>query len=235
MSISKINEILTRYLGIRISRARPSFDLARRTLIKDSGATFVIDGGANRGQWSIAMKTVFPELPILSIEPINSAFQELVLATSKYSNWKCQNVALSDHLGKATMNVASNGDQSSSLLKPGNHLDYYPSVEFLRTQEAELITLDSLGIPKSDRVYLKLDLQGHELSALNGAQELLQHVVGIELEMTTVEMYEGQATFLEVANFLAGYGFSIFTFSDAFRGADGQTIYLDVLFKRDKA
>ena len=154
MSISRINGILTRYLGIKISRARPTFDLARRTLIKDLDATFVIDGGANRGQWATALKIEFPNLPILSIEPVNSAFQGLASTASAYSNWKCQNVALSDHLGTATMNVASNGEQSSSLLKPGNHLDYYPSVEFLETQETELVTLDSLNISSDYRVFL---------------------------------------------------------------------------------
>ena len=232
MSIAKINAILTRCFGIRISRARPTFDLARQNLVRDSGVTFVIDGGANRGQWAMAMKTEFPDLPILSIEPIKSAFQELVLNASDYLNWHCQNAALSDHAGNATMNVASNGEQSSSLLSPGNHLNYYPSVEFLETQDVQLITLDSLDISMSDLVYLKLDLQGHELAALKGARVLLQRVVAIELEMSTVEMYEGQATFLEVSNFLAECGFGIYTFSDAFRGIDGQTIYLDVLFKR---
>ena len=235
MSVVKINEILTRYLGIRISRARPTFDFARRSLIRDSGASFVIDGGANRGQWAIAIKMDFEDLHILSVEPIESAFQELALKAADYSNWDCYNVALSDHLGKSIMNVATNGEQSSSLLKPGNHLDYYPSVEFLGTQETELITLDSLNISKRELVYLKLDLQGHELPALKGAHKLLEHAVGIELEMTTVEMYEGQAKFLEVALFLAEYGFNIYSFSDPFRGIDGQTIYLDVLFKRDRA
>jgi FkbM family methyltransferase len=230
---SKINRALTSYFGIKISRARPTFDVARRTLLEESGATFVIDGGANRGQWALALKKEFQNLPILSIEPIQSAFQELASNASLHSNWKCRNVALSDHLGYAVMNVASNGEQSSSLLKPDNHLNYYPSVEFLETQETNLVTLDSLDISRNSFVYLKLDLQGHELPALKGAPELLKHVVGIELEMTTVEMYEGQATFLEVANFLAGLGFRIYSFSDPFRGIDGQTIYLDVLFKRD--
>jgi FkbM family methyltransferase len=232
MLTDKINEILTRFFRIKIARARPTFDMARRVLVKDSGTTFVVDGGANRGQWALNMKKSFRDLPILSIEPINSAFQELASIASQHLKWECKNVALSDHFGKAIINIASNGEQSSSLLKPGNHLDYYPSVKFLETQETSLITLDSLSIPKNHRVYLKLDLQGHELAALIGAKELLKYVVGIELEMTTIEMYEGQATFLEVANFLAGCGFEIYSLSDAFRGIDGQAIYIDVLFKK---
>jgi FkbM family methyltransferase len=230
--IDKINDFLTRYFGIRVSRARPTFDLARSSLLRRASATLVVDGGANRGQWAQAIRKEFHNLSILSVEPISSAFEVLASHAAKDSSWKCINVALSDQMGRATMNVASNGQQSSSLLNPKNHLEYYPSVDFPETQETQVVTLDSLDISNNEHVYLKLDLQGHELPALKGARKLLHQVVGIELEMTTVEMYEGQATFLEVASYLESLGFKVYSLSDPFRGQDGQTIYLDVLFAR---
>ena len=78
-----------------------------------------------------------------------------------------------------------------------------------------------------------MDLQGHELNALKGGVKLLKQVNVIELEMSTIEMYQDQSTFLEVANFLNELGFKVFTFADAFRSEDGQTIYIDVLFARE--
>lgn len=231
--INKINDFLTRILGIRVSRARPTFDLARNTLLRKTAASLVVDGGANRGQWALAIRKEFHELPILSVEPILPAFEVLASQAAADLSWKCLNVALSDQMGTATMNVANNGQQSSSLLNPRNHLEYYPSVDFPETQETQLVTLDSLGISSEERVYLKLDLQGYELQALKGAENLLHQVVGIELEVTTIEMYEGQATFLEVASYLESFGFRLYSLSDPFRGQDGQTIYLDVLFARE--
>jgi hypothetical protein len=131
------------------------------------------------------------------------------------------------------MHVSNNGEQSSSLLKPDVHLMHYPTVGFTRTQETDLVTLDSIQIPQEARVYLKLDLQGNELAALEGGTLLLERVNAIELEVSTVRMYAKQPTFLEIANFLDHHGFRIFTFSDPFRSSDGQCIYFDVIFQKE--
>ena len=232
MLVNKINEFLVKNFGLKISRARPTFDLARKSLLKQSGISLVIDGGANRGQWAWAVINDFPVLKVLSIEPVMSAYSELAVAASRHKNWEVLNVALSDHSGTAIINVSNNDEQSSSLLIPGSHLNYYPNVKFTELQETSLLTLDSLDIPESEVVYLKLDIQGHELNALKGGVKLLQQVKAIELEMSTDEPYLGQSTFFEIVTFLNKYGFKIFSFADAFRGIDGQTIYIDVLFVR---
>jgi hypothetical protein len=63
---------------------------------------------------------------------------------------------------------------------------------------------------------------------------MLEMVAVIEIEMTTIQMYEGQGTFLDVANFLAGCGFSVFSFADSFRDVSGRSIYVDVIFAKEK-
>jgi FkbM family methyltransferase len=233
MIVKKLNEFLVKNFGIKITRARPTFELARKSLINTHYISLVIDGGANRGQWATAVIDDFPALKVLSIEPVISAYNELVVAAMSHKKWDVLNVALSDRSGTAMINVSNNSEQSSSLLHPDSHLDYYPSVKFTGIQETKLLTLDSLEIPISEVIYLKLDLQGHELNALKGGVKLLKQVNVIELEMSTIEMYQDQSTFLEVANFLNELGFKVFTFADAFRSEDGQTIYIDVLFARE--
>ena len=233
MFTNSINKFLVRCFGVKISRSRPTFEQARSFIIKNADITFVIDGGANRGQWASQIVREFSDLKMLSIEPISEAFDDLSSNASKCPNWTVLNVALSNLAGRAMINVANNGEQSSSLLKPDIHLKHYPTVGFTRTQETNLVTLDSLQVPENAWVYLKLDLQGHELSALKGGTALLDRVRAVELEMTTVQMYAEQATFLEVANFLDRYGFKVFTFSDVFRSAEGQCIYFDVIFQKE--
>jgi FkbM family methyltransferase len=232
MIVSKINRLLESLFGIRIARARRTFDSSRQILINGTHVDYVIDGGANQGQWAAEIKRAFPELDVISIEPIFSAFEVLQSEASKYSGWIAINAALGDKESTLIMHVASNDAQSSSLLKPKDHLEYYPTVSFEASQETKVIRLDSLQIPNKRRVFLKLDLQGYELIALRGAKELLKDVYAIELEMTTIQMYQGQSTFLEVASHLSEYGFEIFSFADAFRGPDGRSIYIDVLFRR---
>lgn len=235
MLTNSINKILVKYLRVKISRSRPTFDQARNSILRSTGISFVIDGGANRGQWALEVVKKFPNLNVLSIEPINEAFSELKLNASYYTNWSVMNVALSKSAGRTVMHVSDNGEQSSSVLEPAVHLKHYPTVKFTRTQETDLVTLDSLQVPEDARVYLKLDLQGNELAALQGGIFLLESVNAIELEVSTVRMYSKQPTFLEIANFLAHHGFSVFTFSDPFRSADGQCIYFDVLFQKESS
>jgi FkbM family methyltransferase len=234
MLSSKVNILLTKLFRVKIVRYRPPFDLARENLIQTHSVDLVIDGGANRGQWASEVKAKFKDLPIISIEPVNAAFQVLSRSTQSHKNWTALNVALGNESSTALMNVASNGEQSSSLLRPSSHLIHYPSVSFHDTQITNVITLDSIEIPTDSRIYLKLDLQGNELTALHGATATLEKVVAIEIEMTTIQMYEGQGTFLEVANLLANLGFSLFSFADSFRDPSGQSIYVDVIFAKDK-
>lgn len=228
-----LNKLLVKLFKVKFTRARPTFDNARNHLIMSNEIDLVLDGGANRGQWSTEIRREFPSMPVISIEPILAAYQELEIIAYEVGNWSTLNVALGENTGISTMNVANNGEQSSSLLQPDDHLNYYPTVEFVTTQETKVITLDSIDIKNASRIFLKLDLQGNELPALKGATNLLRKVKAIELEMTTVKMYQDQATFLEVASYLADHGFAVFSFADAFRGIDGQSIYVDVLFNRN--
>jgi FkbM family methyltransferase len=229
-----MNALLSKFFRVKIVRYRPPFDLARENLIQHCLVDLVIDGGANRGQWASEVKTKFVELPIISIEPVRDAFQSLARSAESYEKWTTLNVALGEEESTLLMNIANNSEQSSSLLRPSSHLIHYPSVSFNGTQTTDVVTLDSIDIPENSRIYLKLDLQGNELAALRGAVATLEMVLAIEIEMSTIEMYEGQGTFLQVANFLSEYGFEVFSFADSFRDLSGRSIYVDVIFAKEK-
>jgi len=61
--------------------------------------------------------------------------------------------------------------------------------------------------------YIKLDIQGGELKALEGAERLLKGIVFVETEVELVPMYEGQPLFAEVDQELRKRGFLFHTFS----------------------
>jgi len=57
--------------------------------------------------------------------------------------------------------------------------------------------------------FVKLDTQGTELDILQAAStDLINRLVGIELEVSFVQTYEGQALFSEVDSFLLRHGFT---------------------------
>jgi hypothetical protein len=91
----------------------------------------------------------------------------------------------------------------------------------------ELVRLDSVF--KRDEIkefdYWVIDVQGAELEVLKGAGELLDYAKFLFVEVSTFEIYSGQATFDQVHTFLCSKGFvSTIIPSGAFHG--------DVLFLR---
>jgi len=61
--------------------------------------------------------------------------------------------------------------------------------------------------------FLKLDVQGFELSCLHGAKEVLKRALVVHTEVEFVEMYKGQPLFADVDQFLRGEGFVFHRFS----------------------
>jgi hypothetical protein len=84
---------------------------------------------------------------------------------------------------------------------------------------------------------LKLDLQGAEMKALTGARKMLGKgmVSSIFLEVIFVPLYEGQATFDDIIEYLYGFNYGIFGFYDLVRSVNGRLKWCDVLFFKDSS
>jgi hypothetical protein len=82
---------------------------------------------------------------------------------------------------------------------------------------------------------IKLDLQGHELAALQGSTRLLSTSVKLVYsEVEFVQLYEECCTFVEVTTCLREFGFSLFQLYDLHEGPkvteSGQIIYGDAIY-----
>jgi hypothetical protein len=79
---------------------------------------------------------------------------------------------------------------------------------------------------------LKMDVQGGELLALEGAVEKLSSraISLVYAEVLMVPLYEGQAFFHEVYSFLAKYGYSLFDLYNIEYAESGQAKWADALF-----
>lgn len=138
--------------------------------------------------------------------------------------------------------------QVSSLYHPNfSVLENYPEVERMRvvdTIELETDTLDNQlqtsGIPRAD--FIKIDVQGAELPILQGAEATLKNVIGLELEVEFVPLYEGQPLFGDVDKFVTSQGFQLFDLRRYFWSRKevhnlstrkkGQLIFCDALYFR---
>jgi FkbM family methyltransferase len=100
----------------------------------------------------------------------------------------------------------------SSLLRPNMELcgEYFygPSMEVVREFKTILKRMDTVcGDFKPDIV--KVDTQGTELDVLQGAGNMLETTIAVEIEVEFVPQYLGQALFSEIDLFMRQQGFSL--------------------------
>ncbi len=83
------------------------------------------------------------------------------------------------------------------------------------TEEVPTLPLDAAAVKYgfTDACFLKLDTQGTELDILRSGPRLLPSVLGVMVEVSFREWYEGQALAHHVAEFLHSHGFDLFSLS----------------------
>ena len=114
-------------------------------------------------------------------------------------------VALGSKKGTATKFLSSNDAQSSSILKPKQHLELHPDVYFDGTEEVEVSLLDEYDIGDSN--FINIDVQGYELEVFKGGKKTLENIDYVYCEVNRDEVYEGAPMVEELDEFLGTYGF----------------------------
>lgn len=169
----------------------------------------VVDGGANFGYWSLVAAWFVGRSGLVhAFEPVPSTCEKLQanLRASGVERVITHQVALSDHNGQSSINVAVDDPISG-----GSSLMPYDGMPLTKQVVCDLVALDSVLDERPIRL-LKLDVEGAELSALRGARRLLncnkKPVITFEWNRRTARSfgYEPQA----VQEFVEGYGYSLF-------------------------
>ena len=171
----------------------------------------VLEAGAHEGFDTFGLSTIWPDGKVYSFEPVPNLFKELKDRVSNKRNVKIYNVALGEVTKTMRMYISS-GDSSgsSSLMKPTEHLQIYPGVEFKTTLDVAMTSLNDWSqqeeVARIDLMWL--DMQGYEMNALKGASRLLDNVSVIYTELCRRPLYEGMKTQDEYVSFLKHAGFT---------------------------
>jgi FkbM family methyltransferase len=215
--------------GIR-HRIPPSIEHAH---LRRLGLAFVVDVGANRGQFAKVILSECPDAVVVCIEPVPSAARCLDELKSSHRLHVHMCAVGADH-DTATFYVTED-DDSSSLLPVGRtqHDLYGTSTESevqVRVERLDdLVAVDDLAHPS----LLKIDVQGTELDVLRGAGDLLRSLDYIYVECSFVELYEGQALAPEVLAFARGAGFDLAgVYNPNFAAETGACVQADFLLER---
>jgi FkbM family methyltransferase len=163
----------------------------------------ILDIGANIGNHSLALSPFCKQ--IFSFEPHPKTFRLLELNTMGVSNIHPMNLGVSDRTAKMKAIVDQYNMGGARIIDDSNEI----SEKTNKYMEFSLTSLDSMKqLENVDIGFVKIDVEGHELQAFNGAKELLKkHLPVIAFEQLEGEFNHGTS---EVIEFLKNIGYKKF-------------------------
>lgn len=193
----------------------------------------ILDVGANRGQFTLACRLAKPGIPIVAFEPNPDEAKVFRRVHGRAPMVTLIESAVGASSGTATLHLSMSADSSSLLPIGRRQIEYFRDTAEVGTISVALQRLDDLRAFWNDRSdqLLKLDVQGFELSVLQGAVQTLNSCKYVYAECSEVELYDGQALKREVADFLLGHGFVEQGMFNP-EHQQNQLIQADYLFKR---
>jgi FkbM family methyltransferase len=196
---------VARAVGLRVEPDYHSL-LAHRTRLLDSQRIHtVVDAGANIGQYASALRAAGFDGFIESFEPQVDAATSLRVAARSDARWFVHELALGSEPGSLPM-FATVDSQSSSLLEPAASNEHYTFLAGGWSSVVKVKRLDDVDLHPGP-LMVKLDVQGFELSVLEGSPETLKRTSVVEAELSLVRLYERQAMIEDVVGSVRASGF----------------------------
>lgn len=158
---------------------------------------FVIDCGANVGDFHFALKSIGINHRYMAFEPSPEEYKCL---SQNVSTGTCYNLGLWESDGELDFFVSMN-NADSSFIQP----ESYTEVRKIKTTR-----LDAINIESEKIMLLKLEAEGAELEVLKGSTAILHRICYIAADLGFERL--GQSPLPEVTNFLSDHGFQMIEF-----------------------
>lgn len=193
----------------------------------------VVDIGANRGQFALAVRRWVPHARVISFEPLPgpaSVFCNVFIGDDQVV---LHQAAIGPRVEQRTMHVSGRDDSSSLLPISSVQTAMFPGTEEIATAEVrvgpleEFIKAGELRAP----AMLKLDVQGFEYEALIGCDSMLPHFDWVYCECSFVEFYSGQKLAADVIDWLSAKGFRLGGVFNLAYDVNGLAVQADFLFR----
>lgn len=224
----------------RFSASESSWaQLAR--LLAAQRVDFVVDVGANAGQYAQQLRFLDYRGDILSFEPMLQAHTALQRACQSDPRWQAApRLCIGDREGTVTLQVSANNESNSVLDVLPTSVNAAPQSQCVRREEVLMTTLDAhfrKHPPRSGAVsFLKLDVQGFEHQVLAGARQMLSWCHGIQCELSLVPLYKDQLVLTEMLILLRDLGFELHAMLPGFTDErTGRSLQMDGVFFRAAA
>jgi FkbM family methyltransferase len=227
---------LFRLVGLEVNKY--SFYNSEHALLKKCldlfSINFVIDVGANAGQYGTKLREAGYNFHISSFEPLEKSFLELKIKAAKYKDWYVYNFAAGSKHEELMINVSENLVSSSLLGMTTFSKQAEPKSQYYTKQKIKVIPLEGFFHDKGingKNIFLKMDVQGYELEVLKGYDSLLSKTSVVQLEMSFVPLYESGPLYDTIFSFFKERNFEVYTIIPGFRDPQtGRMLQADGIF-----
>ena len=226
--------------GLEIRRFDPSISEAAQFMrqLHSHEINLVLDVGANIGQFGRKnLRDAGYRGRIVSFEPLSTASKDLSAEAAGDPFWTiAPRMAIGAANGDININIAQNSVSSSILDMLPDHRKFAPQSAYVAVESVPIRRLDEV-VPQyllpDSKIFLKIDTQGFEDIVLQGADGILDRIMGIQLELSLIPLYSGQRLYDEMILRLKNAGFDLWGISTAFVDVDsGRTLQVDATFFR---
>jgi FkbM family methyltransferase len=193
----------------------------------DGSNAKIVDIGASNIGWPPPYQPMLESgATLIGFEPSETAFKKLVADAEP--NHIYLKAAVGDGSPKA-LNFFWDPGMTSCLLPNEPVLDMFLPYDCKVTASERVDTTRLDDITEIGEVdLLKMDIQGFELEVLNNAVSKLEKTLVIDIEVSFVQMYQGQPLFADIDLFLRQQGFQFHRFNydadPALEGTEIQTV-----------
>jgi FkbM family methyltransferase len=210
-------------------------ELRQWGILKTWNPELVLDIGANTGQFAALVRQLLPTTQIVSFEPLQSCFDELMNRTDQLSPIRCYHCALGEK-NETSQIFRNESSPSSSLLEMQElHKAEIPETSRTSAETIQIRRLDDLSEELSlpNNVVAKIDVQGYTSPVLRGGEKTLRKCRAIIAEVSLQPLYRGETTFDEAYEMLTGWGFRYQGNIDQWVSRrDGRILQCDCIFER---
>lgn len=197
----------------------------------------IFDIGANVGEVSAQYRDLFPHCRLYCFEPQPDCLREIQKRFPAEPKVSLHLSAVGAAPGTARLYVTASSGSSSLLAPEQSNLpaSYAKILSTAEIREVEVLTLDDFtkqhGIERID--ICKLDIQGGEYAALEGAKGLLSaaRIALIYLEVGFVPLYERHPLLGDLAKYLSRYDYTVhLIYNLVINGRTGRLVQGDGIF-----
>ncbi len=188
---------------IRTKNAHDDLGKHLANVLRDRQIDCILDVGANSGQYGLFLRALGYQGHIVSFEPVSSVFAKLQETSKADPKWHCHAYALGDKNEQKVINVYKSTVFSSFLAANDYSKNIWHSLEDVAPETVEVRRLESIWSEVTTDLgcksyMLKLDTQGFDKFAFEGALGCLDAISVLQSELSLIPVYDGMAEVYEV-------------------------------------